>query len=223
MKKVLWWVLILVAVGSIGYFVAYPFLSKYLTANHPEILARVGIKVEEKKEDDTSLSTYNDGSQLVVKEGWLAPVEFVYVRRDIPSIEKDFYALGYPQFLYVTDSSGILNQNCEKSYREDGALIYLYMDSTHYLDRASIEYGVAKDKFMSVYMNEHIGIFLDFIHVITNKEVSDYDKKVLLRAFTNVFNDQGTRDNKITINDLEFKVSIDPLYCLIILEIPQKE
>lgn len=218
MKKVLWWLLILVAIGSIGYFIAYPFLSRYLTENHPEILAKVGIKVEEKKEDESKLSSFNEEAQIDVKEGWSAPVQFVYVRRDIPSIEKDFYSLGYPQFLYVTDASGGLNQNVEKSFREDGALIYLYMDSTYYLDKASIEYAVSRDKFNSVSMNEHIGVYLDFIHVITNKEVSEDDKNALLRVFTNVFNDKETKNNKVKINDLEFSISLDTFYRLIIME-----
>ena len=91
------------------------------------------------------------------------------------------------------------------------------MDDTYYLTSSRIEYGVEKSKFNSPSMNEHIGVFLDYIRIITNKEVSESDKSALLRLFTNVFNDPASKNNTITINDLTFSVSLDMFYNLIIL------
>lgn len=213
-KKLIWTLLILVALGSIGYFIGYP----YMANNHPELLEKVGIKTEKHVEDNTVLSEYDEKAGLDVKEGWTAPVKVEYVRRDIPSLEQDFYAAGFPTFLYVTDDNGNLNQQAEKSFRDDGALIYMYMDDTYYLTNASIEYGVPKNKFNSTATSEYIDLFIDFIRIITNREVSESDRNILLRVFANVFNDSESKNNTVTINDLQFTVTIDKFYNLVILK-----
>lgn len=215
MKKLIWAILILAALGAIGYFIGYPYVVK----THPEWLELIGIQTEKQVEDNIVLAEYNgnDGG-LEIKEGWVAPVRYEYARRDIPSIEQEFYALGYPSFLYVTDDQGNLNQLAEKSFRDDGALIYLYMDDTFYLTEASIEYGVPKNKFNSTSMNEHIGLYTDFIRIITNHEVSEEDKNELLRLFSNIFNNPDSKSNSIEINGLRFTVSLDLFYNLIIMK-----
>ena len=215
MRKLIWAILILGALGAIGYFIGYP----YVVNNHPEWLESIGIKTEKQVEDKTVLADYDgkDG-QIEVKEGWVAPVRYEYAARDIPTLEQEFYALGYPSFLYVTDDQGNLNKQAEKSFRDDGALVYLYMDDAFYLTEASIEYGVTKIKFNATSMNEHIGLFIDFIKTITNHEVSEEDKNGLLRLFSNIFNNPESKSNSIEINGLKFTVSLDMFYNLIIMK-----
>ncbi len=218
MRKFIWCILIVLAVGAIGYFVGYPFLKQYLEENNPEILEKLGIKTEVIIAKETDLPDPIETDPLEIKSGWTAPEKIEYSARDIPSVENDFYASGFPPFLYVTDDNGQLNQKCEKSFRDDGALIYLYMNDSYYLTKASIEYEVEKSKFNSTSMNEHIDLYLNFIKIITSREVDEADKNALLRVFTNVFNDPESKNNKVTINGLEFRVSLDTFFRLIVLE-----
>ena len=219
MRKVIWTLMILCAVGVIVYFIGVPYLSSYLRDNHPELLERFGIYVAEAVNDDF-LAAYSDSAEgIAVKEGWTAPEKIEYQARDIPSLEKDFIAVGYPDFRYVMDDMGNLNQKGEKSFREeDGAMVFLYMNDAYYLTSARIEFETPRDKFNSTSMNEHIDLYLDFIRIITSREVTETDKNVLLRVFTNVFNDRESKNNTVSINGLEFQVSLDVFNRLIILE-----
>lgn len=218
MKKAIWCILIIGAIAALAYFIGYPFLRQYLETNHPEILEKVGLKSEKIVAVETNLPQFSDENPLEVKDGWTVPEQYEYKRRDIPSLEADFYEMGFPPFLYVTDDKGNLNQKREKSFRDDGTLIYLDMDDSYYLVSASIEYEVPKAKFNSTSTSDYIDLFIKFIQTITNREVSNEDRNGLLRVFTNVFNDSESKNNSITINDLQFTVVLDKFYNLVILK-----
>ena len=141
-----------------------------------------------------------------------------YKRRDIPSVEQEFYAIGYPAFLYITDVQGNLNQRAEKSFRDDGALLYLYMDDTLYLSAASLEYGVSKNKFNSLSVHEYIDIFSDFISIVTGYSISNADIAGLTRFIQSAFLLPESNEQYITINGLTFSVTLDTYYNLIILQ-----
>lgn len=220
MKKFLWCLLIIVAVAAIAYFVAYPLLFRYAEENHPDVLEKLGIAAEEKKEEEVPLMQYGENNaQIEIKEGWVEPEKIVYNPRAVPSVEKDFYALNFPAFQYVQEGNGELNRDMERSYRtEDGVIIYLVYDEKNYIASASLEMEVPKEKFNSTSMNEHIGLYLDFIRVITDREVSSDDKAALLRAFTNMFNDPESKNNTIKINGLSFRIVLDTQAKLIKIE-----
>ena len=205
MKKFIFWFLIILSVASIAYFIGYPYISKRMTP------------ITDEKETNVNLQELSENSNSFIKEGWVEPEIFVYQRRDIPSLEADFTAKGYPQFLYVTDEDGKLNQKCEKSFHEQGMEVYLFMDDTFYLTNARIEYGVQKTKFNSTSMSDNIPPLIDFIQIITNRAVSSEDQNNLLRMFTNLFNDPESKNNTIKINDHDFTIKLDSFYNLIII------
>ena len=208
MKKFLFWFFLLIALAAIGYFVVYPYVNENYIKPRKADPVEVALTGKENLANSSSL----------FEEGWVELEVWVYVPRDINSLEKDFQDLGYPPFLYMKDETGNLGRR-EKSTHENGMEVYLTMNETGYLMNAELDYAVDKSRFSSTAMSENIPPFLDFIRIITNKEVSEEDQKLLLRAFTNVFNDSSSKNNTIRINELDFQIAVDSsLYPLIIMK-----
>lgn len=203
MKKFLFWFLLILAIASAAYFIGYPYISeKFFSVTGKE-------KIDLQSPDVEAANSF-------IKEGWIEPEVIVYQRRNMPDIEADFYAKGYPQFMYDANPDGSINLKSEKSFHEDGMGLHLTSDDAGYLTGATIDYGV-NNKFGSTYMSENIPPLLDFIVIITGHEVSEEDQKALLRLFSILFNDPGSKNNRITINGLQFTVSLDVTQKLIIL------
>lgn len=204
MKKVLFWLLFVVALGSIGYFVGYPLYQEYCV---PTPVAEVAVPLED-------IGTVQES---FAQEGWIKIEKFVYQKRDLPSLEADFQAVGYPAFLYMADDDGALNKKGEKSFHEDGMALYLYMNDAYYLDSASMEYSVPASRFNSTSMDENIPPFYDFVRIVTGRDLTDEDKDSLLRTFTDVFNETESVVHTVTINDLTFTITLDKFFNLLII------
>ena len=207
MKKVLWIIVILLALGTIFYFVCYPALTEYLENK------------DKLTEEEIALTGKDQMADSLIKNGWEKPEVYVARRKDIPTIEKEFYALGYPDFLYIPGEDGRSskdNNSGEKSMHDNGNQVFLYMDGTYYMTHAKIEVQVSSSEFNSVSLKNHVDSFTDFIKIVTDRTVSEEDKSLLLRKFTDAFNDSDSKS--IEINGLTFKISLDKFYCLVILE-----
>ena len=212
MKKIVFWVLLIISLAAIGYFVGYPYISKQLKP----ILSKNEKTVELLKPEEKTTESF-------IQEGWVEPEVVEYQSRNIPDLEKDFYDGGYPLFQYKQNADGSLNKKSERSYHEDGMMLFLFSNDAGYLTGARIEHGVKKDKFKSTYMSENIPPLLDFIKIITNREVTEEDRNALLRLFTVLFNDPDTKNNKIRINGLDFSVTLDTMQCLIIISCGEQD
>lgn len=200
MRKIAFWFLLLLSLIAIGRFAGWP---------------AVRALVEGKNIRDTDLKPAEEAEESFAEEGWIRQVKFVYKRRDIPSLEKDFEAKGYPPFLYLAEKDGSVGRSGEKSYHEDGMAVFLFMDDTYYLTHARLEYTVPSEKFTSTAMNGNILPFSDFAGIITGKEVTAEDRERLMREFTELFNDGDHKPRTIEINDLEFTVSLDSFYLVL--------
>lgn len=204
MKKVLFWLLFIAAIVSIGYFVGYPLYLEYCT---PAPVA----------EEITPLEDVATAQESFAQEGWVKIEKFVYQKRDLPSLEADFQAVGYPAFLYMAEDDGSLNKKGEKSFHEDGMALYLYMNDAYYLDSATMEYSVPVSRFNSTSMDANIPPFYDFVRIITGRELTDEDKDSLMRTFTDVFNETESVVHTVTINDLTFTITLDKFFNLLII------
>ena len=209
MKKFLWWILIIVSLLAIGLFVVLPTINNYLDEQ------------KKAKEEAQSLTGKEQISVSLFKDGWIKEEVYVAQRKDIPTLENDFYALGYPQFLYLPGKNGGISKDDnsgEKSTHEDGMQVYLYMDSSYYMTNAKIEVPVNAKSFNSTAIKNYMGPFCDFIKVITNKELSTEDQNNLSRKFAEAFNDAEKKAKKITLNGITFTITLDYFYNLIIME-----
>lgn len=207
MKKTLWFLIILLALGTIFYFVGYPALTNYLEEKN---------KTEE---TETVLTGKDQMTDSLFQNGWIKPEVYVARRKDIPTLEKEFYSLGYPDFLYIPGENGGISKDDnsgEKSMHENGNQVFLYMDSTYYMTHAKIEVSVKSNEFNSTSVKNHLDSLLSFIKIITDKDISSEDQNNLLRKFTQAFNDSESKT--IDINGVTFKISLDNFYCLYILE-----
>lgn len=207
MKKTLWFLIILLALGTIFYFVGYPALTNYL---------------EEKgktEEVGTELTGKDQMADSLFQSGWIKQEVYVAHRKDIPTLEQEFYNLGYPNFLYIPGENGGISKDDnsgEKSMHDNGNQVFLYMDSSYYMTHAKIEVTVPSNEFNSTSVKKHLDSLLSFIKIVTDKEVSSEDQNNLLRKFTQAFNDAESK--AIEINGMTFKISLDKFYCLYILE-----
>lgn len=207
MKKFLWIFLLFVAVGSLAYFVGYPY---YLSS----------VAVKDKEETTFSLQSLDGVDVEISKEGWTKEEKFTYTARDIPSVEQDFYALGYPPFLYASDSNGDIDKSVETSHHENGMVATLGMDNKYFVKSGQIEYTVPQDRFNSTAMDKNIAPLCDFVRIITGRAVSEEDRSSLLREFALVFNEKNEKDrttHTIKINDLDFTLGLDRFYLSILL------
>lgn len=196
MKKALYALLVIAALISLLYFVAYPYVQE---------------KMQEKKPDNVVLASADGVDGNLISDKWEKKEEVVYEKRDYRSIEEDFGRIGYPPFQYLQDGIGAYTTSGEKSIHENGMMVYLYMDNDYYLQKALIEYPVPANQFSSIAMDKNIQPFYDFVKIITNHELSQQDKTALIREFTNVFNEQDEQ-HSIKINGLEFELSIDTFF-----------
>jgi hypothetical protein len=78
MKKNIWILLLLTALASAGWFVGKPVLEKYLAEKQPA----------------EQLGNAESAAESFAEEGWVRQEKFTYRRRDIPSLEADFEAIG---------------------------------------------------------------------------------------------------------------------------------
>ena len=202
MKKIIWILLLLTALASAGWFVGKPVLEKYLAEKQPA----------------EQLGNAESAAESFAEEGWVRQEKFTYRRRDIPSLEADFEAIGYPPFLYLAEKDGTVGRNGEKSYHEDGMALFLYMDETCYLTHATLEYTVPSGKFNSTAMSGNVLPFCDFAGIITGRELKEEDRELLIREFAELFNDAEHKPRKLKLNDLEFTVSLDSFYMLLVME-----
>lgn len=202
MKRIIWRALLLIAMAALIYFIGVPALTGILeAAGKPEV----------------ELISAELAQESQALDGWVKQVEFTYVKRSIPSLEKEFMTAGYPPFLYLADGVGNLDLKGEKSYHEDGMAVYLYMDDSYYLERATMEYTVAKKDFSSIQMGKNLPPLVKFIEIITGAELDEEARNQLLRAFTDVFNDSEGKEHMLVLNNLEFRISLERNWCMIIL------
>ena len=201
MKKVIWLLLILVALASACWFVGWPVLEQFLAERQPA----------------DQLKGADEATDSFAEEGWIRQEKFIYRRRDIPSLEKEFEAIGYPPFLYLAEQDGSVGRSGEKSYHEDGMALFLYMDETWYLTHAKLEYTVPAGKFSSTAMSGNIRPFCDFAGIITGKEIKEEDRELLIRDFAELFNDADHKPRKLKLNGLEFTISLDGFYMLLVM------
>ena len=190
MKKIIWLVLILVALASAGWFVGRPVLERFLAERRPA----------------ERLKSADEAKDSFAEEGWIRQEKVIYRRRDIPSLEKEFEAVGYPPFLYLAEQDGSVGRSGEKSYHEDGMALFLYMDETWYLTHAKLEYTVPSGKFSSTAMSGNIRPFCE-----------EEDRELLIREFAELFNDAEHKPRKLKLNGLEFTISLDSFYMLLVM------
>lgn len=202
MRKIIWWILLIVSIAAIIAFVGYP--------KYKEVTGKA-------LEADMLLPGAELAQESPVQEGWVKQTVFRYVKRSIPELEADFTAAGYPPFLYMADGEGNLDLKGEKSYHEDGMAVYLYMNDAYYMDSAVIEYTVPKNRFTSTRMGNNLPPLISFVEIITGAELDEEGQKQLLRTFTDAFNDKDGKAHTLMLNDLEFTVSLERNLCMIIL------
>ena len=78
MKKIIWLVLIFAALASAGWFVGRPVLERFLAERRPA----------------ERLKSADEAKDSFAEEGWIRQEKVIYRRRDIPSLEKEFEAVG---------------------------------------------------------------------------------------------------------------------------------
>ena len=208
MKKALYVLFLLAALGCIIWFVGIPAAREYLSL--------------ESRAMTTPLLDATMAHESLAEYEWKREEIIRYTPRPIPDLEADFLGLGYPAFLFLDDGYGQVDRTGEKAVHEDGMVVYLYMeDGTGYLTSSLLEYSVPQERFSSTAMDQNIQAFLDYASVITGRSIDENTKKELLRAFTELFNDPDKVPRTAMINGLEFTISVDPVMSTIIMELPE--
>ena len=194
MKKFCFITLLVASVCVLIYFIGLPFAREYINARsiHTDVLPSA-----------------QDAQSLTV---WQKRQENVYIPRPMPDLQTAFQAIGYPPFLPLADGSGAQPQrNGEKSFHENGNMLYLYYDDNFYTNGGTLNIAVSQKQYNAASMPAQVDTFVRFIEIITGNVVNSEDRKALLRMTSDTIN-MGLewKPSTIKINGAEWTFKLDP-------------